>query len=78
MRHDAIKSKQIRLATLLSEQRLRSLRTAHRFRRFVSLISDEFEVRFGEGLSHLSEYFCTTKVVVAAIGCALECFLVFG
>ena len=42
------------------------------------LLFDEFEVCFGEGFAHLSEDFCAAEVVVAAIGCALECFSVFG
>ena len=39
---------------------------------------DELEVRFGKRLTHLREYFCAAEVVVAAIGCAFEGFLVFG
>ena len=43
-----------------------------------TLLFDELEVRFGKRLTHLREYFCAAEVVVAAIGCALESFSVFG
>ena len=39
---------------------------------------DEPKVCFGEGFAHLSKDFCTAEVMVASIGCALQCFSVFG